>query len=88
MQSPINKIFKHFDQFDQTPAAFTQLPATLKAIDSQAAVFQPSPSVTHLPRGLVPQLASASQNSVYCQPSHALAVLLAHRNNMLFSNNP
>ena len=88
MQSPVNQMFKHFDQCDQIPDAFIQLPATVKAADSQAAVSQQFPSFTHLPRGLVPELASASHSSGYCHPSPALAAVLANRNNLLFSNYP
>jgi hypothetical protein len=70
MQSPVNIKFAHFDQCDATPATFTQSPAV---------VSQPSPSFTHLPRGLVPQVASPSLSSGYCQPSPALAALLLQR---------
>jgi hypothetical protein len=76
MQSPVNIKCAHFDQCDATPATFTQSPA---------AISQPSPSFTHLPRGLIPQVGSASHNSSYCQPSPALAAILAQRNIIQFS---
>jgi len=79
MQSPVNIKFAHFDQCDATPATFTQSPE---------AVSQPLPSFTHLSRGLVPQVASASLSSGFCQPSPALAALLVQRNIMQFSVNP
>ena len=88
MQSSINQMFKHFDQCDQIPDTFTQLPATLKAADCQAAVSQPFPSFTHLPRGPVPEFASASHSTGYCLSSPALAAVLAIRKKLLFSNNP
>jgi hypothetical protein len=88
MYSPLNKLFRPFDQCDQTSTTLTQSPAALKTSDSQAGLSQPYLSFTHLPRGLVPQLATAYHSSGYCHPSPALAALLAHRNNMLFSYNP
>ena len=86
MQTPVNTKFARSNQWDELPATFT--PASLMAADCQTAVFQPSPALNHLPRGLLPQVARAHHSSNDCQASPALAGLLAQRNNMLFSYNP
>ena len=87
MLSPANYNLARFAQYDWTPA---QSPATVMAADSHTAISQPVPvpSLNHkLPRGLLPQVASAHRSTGSCHPSPALAALLMQRNHILFSYN-